>query len=128
MTEPARTELSGRRVLLVEDDAVVGLGLVAFLEELGATVIWSATLDHSLAAVRGAEQLDLAFVDLNLDGQMSTPVLDLLLAGEIPVILCTGYDVSAIEPRFRDLPRSEKPFTRAKLRRLIAASIEVEAL
>ena len=123
MTEPARPELRGRRVLLVEDDAVVGLGLVAFLEELGASVSWSATLDHAVAAVRRAEQLDLAVVDLNLDGQMSTPVLDLLLAVRVPVILCTGYDVSAIDPRFRDLPRSEKPFTRAKLRRLIAAII-----
>lgn len=79
--------VSGRRVLLVEDDAVV---------------------------------------DLNLNGRMSTPVLDLLLAGEVPVILCTGYDVSAIDPQFPDLPRLEKPFTRAKLRRLIATSILAE--
>lgn len=111
----------GHRILVVEDDAMVGMGLSTYLEELGATVTWSTTVPEALAGIARGEALDIAIVDLNLHGEVSTPVIDSLLARQVFTILCTGYDQSIIEDRFRHLPRAEKPFTRSMIRQLLAS-------
>lgn len=112
--------LTGQHVLLVEDDAIVGLGLQSYLEELGATVRWAAGVEDALSHIDGGPAFDKAIVDLNLDGVMSTPVIERLLQEQVYTILCTGYDGSSIDERFRALPRTEKPFTRRKMRSLLA--------
>lgn len=114
-------DLAGRHILIVEDDALVGLGLVENLEELGAEVTWVTDLDAAIAAVGAQGELDLAVVDLNLDGVSSTPVIERLNEAAVPVILCTGYDLELIEHRFQHLARCEKPFTRAKIQHHLKA-------
>lgn len=116
-------DLSGKVVLVVEDDAIVGSGLVCYLEGAGADVCWVGNVDDALTRIRQGPGLDLAVVDLNLCGAISTPVVDRLVAGGVHTILCTGYDSASIEPRFQSLPRSEKPFTRAKMRQLLMAVV-----
>lgn len=108
------------RVLVVEDDAIVGLGLVAYLKELGATVDWSTTVDGALAIINDNARIDLAIVDLNLHGTLSTPVISRLLDRKIPTALCTGYDVDSAQSGCEGLPRLEKPFIRRKVRDLLA--------
>lgn len=119
MTESSAKELAGENVFLVEDDVLVGMGLKSNLEELGATVTWSTTLAGALEALQSGTAFDIAIVDINLAGEMSTPVLDQLLGMGIYTIVCTGYDGSSLEERFQQFPRCEKPFTRAKLRRYL---------
>lgn len=114
-----RIWLEGRNILLVEDDALIAVGLISYLEELGATVTWVANVSKAIGWIERAK-VDLAIVDFNLDGEMSSPVLDQLIARDVFTILCTGYDQNSIDERFRNLPRSDKPFTRAKIRSLIA--------
>ncbi|MDN4633964.1 response regulator [Sphingomonas sp. PsM26] len=115
--------LESRHILVVEDDALVAIGLVSYLEELGATVMWATDIPNAVGWIEHCSKIDVAIVDLNLDGSMSTPVVDRLIAKEVFTILCTGYEVGSIEERFRGLPRSEKPFTRAKIRNLLAIGV-----
>jgi CheY-like chemotaxis protein len=112
--------LEGLQILVVEDDALVAIGLVSYLEELGAAVVWGTDIPQAIGWIERCSKIDIAIVDLNLDGIMSTPVVDQLVAKSVFTILCTGYEVSSIEERFQGLPRSEKPFTRAKIRNLLA--------
>lgn len=111
--------LMGRTVLIVEDDALIAIGLTSFLESLGSKVRWETNVASALSYMANDNAIDIAIVDLNLDGIMSDPVLDSLIAEGV----CTGYEEGSIEERFRSLPRSEKPFTRAKIQQLITSGV-----
>lgn len=121
MADAGSLALSALNVLVVEDEAMVGLGLVSYLEEAGATVTWVANVEEAQRAIDLDPRIDLAIVDLNLGGVMSTPIIDELLARSVRTVLCTGYETSSIEERFRSLPRVEKPFTRSKMRTSLAS-------
>ena len=110
-------------ILVVEDDALIGISLVGYLEELGANVTWSVTVEDALAIIGKPPLIDIAIVDLNISGVMSDPVIDLLISKDVPILLCTGYEVANIAGRFRSLPRCEKPFTRLKIRSLLKEHI-----
>lgn len=121
MADVSADDLNGKTALLVEDDALVGISLKGSLEELGASVVWATRLASALEAVQSGTPIDIAIVDINLAGEVSTPVLDILVTMGTYTIICTGYDDSNLETRFLELPRCEKPFTRAKIRRYILA-------
>jgi DNA-binding response OmpR family regulator len=125
VTEPIEVMLRDHHILVVEDDALVGVSLVDYLEELGAKVLWATNVENALRFVDGADLLHIAIVDLNLDGEMSYPVLDRLLANGVYTILCTGYEASSIDDRFKHLPRCEKPFTRLKINGLLRAGTHI---
>ena len=119
VAEAASPASSATRILVVEDDALVGLSLVGYLEELGASVTWASKLEDAINVIDCTNQIDIAIVDLNLNGVMSNPILDRLLSKRVFTLLCTGYELSSIDVRFRGLPRCEKPFTRAGIRMLL---------
>jgi len=119
MAEAASSRLDGQRALLVEDDLLVGMGLKTSLEQLGAAVTWCSDVAGGLNAVDGLALFDFAIVDINLGGEVSAPVLDRLIDKAIYTVISSGYDASSLEQRFQRLPRCEKPFTRARMRRLL---------
>jgi hypothetical protein len=54
--------------------------------------------------------LDGAVLDVNLDGERSFPIAELLAARGIPFLFLTGYDSTTVFPNeFRDRPRLSKP-------------------
>lgn len=114
--------------MVVEDDALVGMGLVCALEELGARVFWSTGIEDALEQIDTVDRIDLAIVDLNLHGGISTPVLDRLQAQGVAIIISTGYDTANIDARFQSLPYTEKPFTRAKMCGLMAQHLKPRAI
>jgi CheY-like chemotaxis protein len=66
-------------------------------------------VDAALDLLDDTNDLDGAVVDLNLQGEMAYPVADALRERQIPFVFSTGYDQSAIPPRYGDTPRCEKP-------------------
>lgn len=117
--DTSEMRLDGKRALLVEDDLLVGMSLKASLEQLGAAVTWCNDVGSAFEALDGRSHHDLAVVDVNLDGEMSSPVLDRLIEMGVYTVISSGYDASALEARFQHLPRCQKPFTRAQMRRLL---------
>ncbi|MBJ6123459.1 hypothetical protein JAO74_16860 [Sphingomonas sp. BT553] len=111
--------MDGQVALLVEDDVLVGMGIKSSLEQLGATVTWRNNVAGALDAVNSPTAYDFAIVDINLDGEVSAPVLDRLIEEAIYTVVSSGYDASNLDQRFQHLPRCEKPFTRASMRRLL---------
>ena len=78
--------LAGRRILVVEDEAMIALLIQDLLADLGTTVVGpAARIEEALALARTAE-IDLAALDLNLGGEPVYPVAEALAIsrGEIP--------------------------------------------
>jgi len=79
-TEP----LLGRRVLLVEDEALVAMLIGDALSDAGAVVIGPfAAVAPALAAIADMPP-ELAILDLNLGGESSLPIADDLVARGVP--------------------------------------------
>jgi two-component sensor histidine kinase/PAS domain-containing protein/CheY-like chemotaxis protein len=107
---PDSADLTGTRVLLVEDNAVIGLDMAEGLEAAGAKVIGPvASLQHALGAA-AAGGFDVAVLDVNLGGEQVFPVADLLAERRVPYAFLTGYDASVMVPeRLRSAPALRKP-------------------
>lgn len=125
--------LAGRRVLVVEDEAMVAMDLAASLAALGCDVVGPvATLDDALRLVEAetdAGRLDAAVLDVNLQGAMSFPVADFLAERNIPFVYATGYGElpeggGSAAPCVLRKPVAPAELARA-LRHAIATSIRV---
>lgn len=110
MNPNSRCPLSGRRILLVEDDYFIANELQEELKKLGAAILGPvATVAEALEVLAAHQDADGAILDVNLGGEMVFPVVDALRRRNVPVVLATGYDESMIPERYADLPRFEKP-------------------
>jgi CheY-like chemotaxis protein len=102
--------LSGRRILVVEDEMLVLMMTEDMLADLGCESVTSAaTVDQALALI-DAEGFDAALLDMNLGGDKSFPVADALAARGVPFIFSTGYTGQDMREGYRDRPVLKKPF------------------
>ena len=107
--------LSGRRVLVVEDETMVAWLLEDMLADLGCAVVGPAAHVNQALAMLDAEALDAAVVDINLNGQKSYPVADALAARGVPFVFSTGYNKDSLPNSYQSFPALQKPFDRLKL-------------
>ena len=83
------------RVLLVEDESMVALLLEDMLTELHHEVVGPvARLDKALEIAQW-QALDVALLDVNLNGEEIYPVAEALAVREIPFVFVTGYGKGA---------------------------------
>jgi CheY-like chemotaxis protein len=106
---------SGRRVLLVEDEPIVAWLLKDMLVDLGCSVVGPAADVNQALAMIDAESIDVAVLDVNLRGQMSYPIADVLVARGVPFVFSTGYDKDRLLDGYRTFPTLQKPFHRSDL-------------
>lgn len=89
---------AGPKILVVEDSFMVILTIEAMCEDLGWQLVGPATrLEQALALAR-TETFDAALLDVNLDGEMSWEVADVLKARSIPFAFSTGYNQQNLLP------------------------------
>jgi DNA-binding response OmpR family regulator len=103
-------DLAGRRILVVEDEAFLAEDLRVSLMGQGATVLGPAGTVADAIGLVERERVDFAILDLNLHGEMSFSVADMLAARGAPFLFATGYDGRMIPERFQSVDRFEKPF------------------
>jgi len=117
MTVSAKTDMSGRRVLVVEDEALVSMLLEDMLEDLGCEVLGPVMrVNDALAFVADPDsRIDVAILDVNLAGERSFSVAEALHAKGKPFVLSTGYDDGGIDQIWRDRPMLRKPFLASQL-------------
>lgn len=105
--------LTGRRVLVVEDEALVAMLVEDALLDAGAEVVGPvATVAEAL---RLLEQLrdnlpEAAVLDLNLAGEPSTPVADELARHGVPFVVATGYGSDGLPPGHANVTVLAKPY------------------
>ncbi|SDB15918.1 response regulator [Belnapia rosea] len=104
------TRLNGRRVLVVEDEALVAMLVEDALLDAGALVLGPvATVAEALALLE-RDMPDVAVLDLNLAGETSTPVADALAARGVPFVVATGYGADGLPPGHAEVPVLAKPY------------------
>jgi CheY-like chemotaxis protein len=128
MTSAAKAQpvTSSKRVLVVEDELMIRMLLEDMLGELGYTVAAEAArIDEALEATKTAE-FDLAILDVNLDGQPISPVVDALVARGTPFVFATGYGERGLPEPYRNRPTLKKPFQMEGLKQMLESALEAE--
>ncbi len=111
--------LTGMRVLVVEDEAIIAMLVEAYLEGLGCEVVGTATRLEEAIEKAQALAVDIAVLDVNLAGRVSYPVAQILQGRKIPFVFATGYGVAALPEDLRGAPVLAKPFRQDELARAL---------
>jgi len=119
--------LSARRVLLVEDEALVAMLLETILEDMGCIPVGpAATVEDGLAMVADPAPLDGALLDVNIAGRQVFPIAEALKARGVPFVFSTGYGVGGLPDEWRGHATVQKPFTEAAIRNALMQAMGVE--
>jgi DNA-binding response OmpR family regulator len=114
-------------VLLVEDEIMIRMMVADMLEELGYRVTAEAgTITEALTLARSAD-FDFAVLDINVDGEIITPVADLLRARNRPFLFASGYGSGGLPEGYRSHPSLQKPFQIEKLAEMINNILRIDA-
>ncbi len=108
------------RVLVVEDEMLIGMLLEDMLADLGHAVVGVVPrVNEALAAVQ-REDFDLAILDVHLNGQAVFPVAEALSGRGIPFVFATGYGERGLPEEYRSRPILQKPFAKDDLEKMLA--------
>ena len=114
-------DLSGRRILLVEDSPVVGPFTADVIEELGCEVVGPAPNMAAARELIEAEELDAAIMDVHIRGERVFPLCEQLEAKGVPFVLTSGYADWQMPEKLRDCPRLQKPYTIGQVQEALGA-------
>jgi CheY-like chemotaxis protein len=105
-----RENSAGKRVLVVEDELMIRMLLQDMLADLGHILAGEAgRIDEAVALARQVE-FDVAILDVNLNGQPISPVVEVLLERRLPFVFATGYGARGVPEPYRTTPTLQKPF------------------
>jgi DNA-binding NtrC family response regulator len=122
--------LQGRRVLVVEDEAVTALDVGDAVEAAGGTVIGPTP------STRGALRLlndttdgvDAAAIDFGLADGEATPLVEALMHADIPTVIYTGGPIpDELAARFPRLAVVRKPSEASAVTAALGAALERRA-
>jgi CheY-like chemotaxis protein len=120
--------LSGRRVLVVEDELMISMLVEDMLADLGCAVVGPAHgLDDALDLACSEAEIDAAVLDVNLAGRPVFEVADALRAKGVPAIFSTGYGDGCLRDVDRGAPVLQKPFRAGDLARALTAALGASA-
>jgi CheY-like chemotaxis protein len=120
MSESAfANDLRGLRILVVEDEYLIADEMRRAFEDAGSEVLGPVpSVEEAIALINQCD-IDLALLDVNLGGQPVWPVADALKDRGVHFVFATGYDASALPPRYAGVPRCEKPVDMRRVRRAL---------
>lgn len=113
---------AGKRVLVVEDELMIRMLLQDMLADLGHTLAGQAgRIEEALALAKEAA-FDVAILDVNLNGQPISPVVEILIDRGLPFVFATGYGQRGVPEAYRNSPTLQKPFQEDALAEAIEAA------
>ena len=112
------TELSGMRILVVEDEPLLAMASADLLADSGCTVAGPAlSLKQGMRLIE-QEAVDGAILDVNLRGEMVFPLADALAERSIPFVYVTGYG-KLLRACNHGRPVLQKPYSNQQLLKII---------
>ena len=97
--------------------------LEGMLTDLGHTVAAEAgSIEEALALAKEAE-FDVAILDVNLNNQPITPVVEVLIERGVPFVFASGYGQRGVPEPYRQNPTLQKPFQVEALAQAIDAAL-----
>lgn len=119
---------AGGSILLVEDEALIAAEMKSRLEDAGYVVTWSASTLQSATSMAKLVAIEAAVLDINLNGELSFPVADILQSRRIPFVFLSGYKRDGLIPdRFRAIKVIHKPCPPEVLERTILDALSGHA-
>ncbi len=113
--------LAGLRVLVVEDESLIGMLAEDLLEQLGCRMMGLvSTLGRALEMAKSAD-IDFALLDVDIGGEPVYPVAAALQARGVPFVFMSGY--GGLEGPWRDRPIVHKPFDLVQLKAEIERAV-----
>jgi CheY-like chemotaxis protein len=109
-----------RDILVVDDDALVLMGIVDMLQDLGHRPLEASSAKAALEILRSGKPVDLVLTDQAMPETTGMQLAEIIRREwpGLPVILATGYQDIGAPP---DLQQLRKPFYQQDLARAIAA-------
>lgn len=112
--------LEGRAVLVLEDEPIIAFALEDILLDEGARPQFCGSLEAARAALDSSEP-ELAILDVNIHGEKSYPIAEMLVKRGIPFIFASGYGRALHPPEFAEVPTVSKPYRVQELQEAVAA-------
>jgi CheY-like chemotaxis protein len=127
-TAPSPSIAGSKRVLLVEDEVLIGLMMRDLLTDAGYSV--DGPHGSIARAISAAEdtRFDGAVLDINLGAELIYPVADVLATQGVPFVFVTGYDEHSVDTRFSKVPILQKPLDRRMLESIFMTRLENPAV
>lgn len=108
--------LEGKRILLVEDEILIALDIADMLSGAGAEVIGPCISLAQAMDQAASQALDLAMLDIDLNGEEAFPAANLLRQRGIPFMFYTGQpERDALRTEFSEIPVCVKPLSPQRL-------------
>jgi CheY-like chemotaxis protein len=120
--------LTGRRVLVVEDEMLIMLMIEDMLADLGCEAVTSAATAKKALAAIADQTFDVAMLDMNLNGKDSVAVANALAACGVPFVFCTGNTGNNKGEGHRDRPIIRKPFNEEALAAVLTRLLSTDEL
>ena len=118
--------LGRRRVLVLEDEALVAMLLETILRDQGCEVVGPVnTLSDALSVAQGDEPLDAALLDVQLGKETCFAAAEALMARNVPVVFSSGHGKAALPSEWRDHPVLQKPFNEVAIRAALMRAMKI---
>jgi DNA-binding response OmpR family regulator len=117
-----------KRVLIVEDMLLIALEMQRRLHEAGYEVVGPAATPAQALRLAREGRLDCALLDIDLNGQMATEVIEELRRQDVPLFLTTGYGVDMLPESYRDCPCFTKPIVAAELTKALDEALSARGV
>ena len=102
--------LDGKRILIVEDEALLALDLSQGLQDCGAQIVGPCYQLATALEMAGSQSVDAAILDVDLNGETVFALADRLRQASVPFIFNTGRsDIEELTRRYRDTCVCLKP-------------------
>jgi len=116
-----QSALAGLKILVVEDDAMTAEAAMLLLAEVGAEAIGPCASVSAALTALAEHAIDLALLDVDLNGMRSTAVAKALTDRNVPYVAATGHIIAAAMAGAPVIVN--KPYTPAKLRAALESAI-----
>jgi CheY-like chemotaxis protein len=113
--------LSGKRVLVLEDEALIAVMVEDMLIDLGVMVLGPVGDIERGVALASSEIIDAALLDVNIRSKRVDPVAAVLKSRGIPVVFATGYGRSNADESAVVI---EKPYTQERLAIALSTALD----
>jgi PAS domain S-box-containing protein len=121
MLQPTdKPSLRGKRILVVEDEALLSMDLEASLAAAGCHVVGPAATVETARKLIKHEQCDAALLDVNLSGHPVDELAAALTKHAVPFAFLTGYGREALPRGFGEAKMLGKPFSQHEVLAMLA--------
>lgn len=117
-------DLTGLRILVVEDESMVAMWIEDALTDMGCEVVGVASELEKAKAMIASHDLDAAILDVNLNGVRTFSIAELLAAKRVPFVFSTGYGATGLPDSFKSALVLAKPFRRKDLELALRTALE----